>query len=382
MKRALLVAADAITPYGSGLEACWAGLNSGKSAIARLTRFRTEAFQSDVAGMIDGLEYLGEESLSRQMLRRLFDGFRPPREAKLILASTKGEIDLLEKRLLAGEPAGGESDLLRLLEWIRDLTGVDDRGTVVSAACVSSTIALGRAASRVRAGECDCVLVVACDSVTEFVFSGFSSLMALDRGPARPFDRDRAGLSVGEAAAYALVASEEAAGRMGFEPQAEVAGWGMSCDANHMTGPSRDGAGQARAIALALEKALAPPEEIAAISAHGTGTRYNDSMEMKAFKQAFGAPRPVYSIKGGLGHTMGAAGLLEALVAARAMREGMTPPSLNIATVDEEAGGWVSRAPQEFSGGAPVVSTNSGFGGVNATLVLRPACAPVPAGGG
>jgi 3-oxoacyl-[acyl-carrier-protein] synthase II len=261
-----------------------------------------------------------------------------------------------------------------LLSRVRETAGVTDPGIVVSAACASSTVALARAAGLVASGIRECVLVVAFDAVTEFIYSGFSSLMALDRGPARPFDKNRTGLSVGEAVAYALVMSGARAVRERRGIEGEIAGWGISCDANHMTGPSRDGVGQAAAIKQALARAFISPAEIGAMSAHGTGTVYNDSMEMKGFRSVFGdGPRPVYSVKGGIGHTMGAAGLVEALLAMRAMREGAIPPTVGLELVDPEAAGWVQREARTIGKGKIVLSTNSGFGGVNAALVMRPA---------
>jgi len=384
-RRACVVRSGLLTPYGTGVDACWEGLMSGKTAIGSLDRFPARALQSGVAGLVPGLKYLEGESLVAQMLGRLFEGEKGeiPADARLILATVKGEIDLLERDLLAeaaGAAAGtgsagpgSGSDLNVLLSRVRETAGVTDPGIVVSAACASSTVALGRAAYLVSSGKADCVLVVACDAVTEFVYSGFSSLMALDPGPARPFDRARAGLSVGEAAGFALLMSGSRAAREGRAIAGEIAGWGGSCDANHMTGPSRDGAGQATALRRALTRAFATPAEIAAISAHGTGTLYNDSMEMQGFRSVFGAdPKPVYSVKGGLGHTMGAAGLLEALIVIRAMNEGLVPPTHNLVSVDPEAEGWASGSARKFGRGRMVMSTNSGFGGVNAALVFRP----------
>jgi len=140
--------------------------------------------------------------------------------------------------------------------------------------------------------------VVACDSITEFIFSGFSSLMALDSEPARPFDKNRAGLNVGEAAAYALLMSKH--GRHG-EPSCsrDNSGLGLSDDANHMTGPSRESEGLILAVSKALTSAGIGPDDVGCISAHGTGTVYNDAMEMRAFHAVFQQrERPVYSLKG------------------------------------------------------------------------------------
>ena len=371
--KALVVAADLITPFGLGVEALWEGILAGRCAISRVSRFETGAFVSGLGGIVPGLDYGGGDSLVMQMLRRLFAGgvSRVPGDARLILASTKGEIDLLERTLLTGEGDPAESVLDRLLEKVVSLTGARGRSLLVSAACTSSSAAVARAASLIRCGESDCVLVVACDAVTEFVYSGFSALMALDREPARPFDRDRAGLSIGEAAAYLLVMSEERATREQRGSLGEIAGWGMSDDANHMTGPSRESAGLIRAIKQALGSS-GEASRIGFIGAHGTGTPYNDAMELGAFRAVFpGRTLPVYSLKGGIGHTMGAAGLVETIIALRSLREGMVPPTVNLKEPDELALGWVSDRPREIAPGGAALVTNAGFGGVNTALVLR-----------
>ena len=369
----VIVAHDMVTPYGLGVDTCWRGVTDNRTAIGQVTRFRTEAFQSGCAGIVQGLQYNGDGSLVLQMLRMLFRdaGTAIPADARLLLASTKGEIDLLERFVLEGRGDPEDSTLDRLLTKAEDLCGARGGGMVMSAACTSSSAAAARAASLIKNGRADAVLVVACDSVTEFIFSGFSSLMALDRAPARPFDRSRAGLSVGEAAAYALVMSEERARREGRPVLGEIAGWGLSDDANHMTGPSRESEG----LILALKKALASAgvgrEQIGFISAHGTGTVYNDAMEMRAFREVFpGAAVPAYSIKGGIGHTMGAAGLVEMIMALRALREGIVPPTVNLTTPDDDAAGWVSDRLRPVSPGTHALVTNAGFSGINSAIVL------------
>jgi len=369
--KAVVVAADMITPYGKGIDACWQGLLSGQSALSRVSRFTTAAFQSDYAGIIHGLQYHGQASLVMQMLQALFEGVVIPGDAKLLLATTKGEIDLLEQFLLENTGDVADAVVSRLLAKVAGLTNARGGGLVVSAACTSSAAAAAQAAAMVRNGHADCVLVVACDSVTEFIFSGFSSLMALDKQPARPFDRNRAGLTVGEAAAYALIMSEERAAREGRPVLGIIAGWGLSDDANHMTGPSRGSEGLILAITKALESAGIGPGEVGLISAHGTGTVYNDQMEMRAFHNLFtDRPRPVYSIKGGIGHTMGAAGLVEMIIAQRALREGLVPSTVNLKEVDDDARGWVSDHQQPVREQTFALVTNAGFSGVNTALVL------------
>lgn len=372
--RAVIVSADMVTPYGKGTDACWNNILSGRTAISGLNRFNTKAFQSDYAATIDSLEYHQEgDSLVMQMLKPLFDkaSVSIPEDAKLILATTKGEIDLLEKNILKGTGEVPDCSLTSLLKKVSALTGVKDSGAVVSAACASSSAAVARAAAMIRSKRSDCVLVVACDSVTEFVFSGFSSLMALDKFFARPFDRNRKGLSLGEAAAFVLVMSEARAKKEKREMLGEIAGWGLSDDANHMTGPSRESEGLILAVKKALKTAAADKSDIGFISAHGTGTVYNDAMEMRAFHSVFKDKKiPVYSIKGGIGHTMGAAGIIETIIAMRSLKERNIPPTVNLKDADEDARGWVSPEPRPADKRKMALLTNAGFSGINAALVM------------
>jgi 3-oxoacyl-[acyl-carrier-protein] synthase II len=371
--KAVVVESDIITPFGLGIDACWDGLLANRSSIAPVSRFNTQAFFSNFGGTISGLTYHGEKSLVMQMIAQLLDrsGNKIPGDAKLLLATTKGEIDLLEKSIITGTGDVSESTLNNLLRKVLDITGVKGGGMVISAACTSSAAAAARAASMIRSGRTDCVLVLACDSLTEFVFSGFSSLMALDKVPARPFDKNRAGLSVGEAAGFVLVMSEERAVREKRTVFGEIAGWGMSDDANHMTGPSRESEGLVRAIHAALNSAGVSADQVGFISAHGTGTPYNDAMEMRAFRSVFNDRKvPVYSIKGGIGHTMGAAGLVEIAIAQRSQQENKVPPTVNLKEADDDASGWVADRYQAIGSNSIALVTNAGFSGVNTALVL------------
>lgn len=371
---AVIVAADMITPYGRGAAACWEGLLSRSTAITPVTRFITSSFISNVAGTIKGLAYHEGESLVMQMLGTLFreGGVEIPRDAKLVLATTKGEIDFLEMSVLGEAGDASQSAPGKLLARVEDLTGARGGGQLVSAACTSSAAAAARAAAMIRNGHADCVLVAACDSVTEFIYAGFSALMALDKLPARPFDRGREGLSVGEAAAYALFMSPERAAREKRTTLGELAGWGLSDDANHMTGPSRESEGLILAITKALASAGSRVEDIGVIAAHGTGTLYNDAMEMRAFQRVFGrSVKPVYSLKGGIGHTMGAAGLVEMIMALCALKERTAPPTVNLQEPDHDAQGWVSSGTQPIAGGNAALVTNAGFSGVNTALIVK-----------
>lgn len=371
--KVVIVACDMTTAYGLGVDACWNGLISGKSAIKKLNRFATEAFKSENAAVISDLIADSDQSLVMQMLEPLFKegGSCIPSDASLFLATTTGEIDILEKYVLTGKPDATGSRFDYLSEKVRRLSGVDRPGVVISAACASSSMAVAQAAGMIANNESNCALIVASDSVSEFVFSGFSVINALGKNKASPFDKHRDGLSLGEAAGFALLMSESRALKEKRTIMAEVAGWGLSNDANHITGPSRDGDGLRLSIGKALHSANVNPVEIGCISAHGTGTIYNDSMEMKAFKTVFGNRKvPTYSIKGGTGHTLGAAGLIETIVAIKSLKEKIVPPTVNLREIDDEAKGWVSVEPCSFDSSI-TLSTNSGFGGINAALILR-----------
>jgi 3-oxoacyl-[acyl-carrier-protein] synthase II len=372
--KAVVVECDVLTAYGRGLDACWQGLLSGKTAISTVDRFETGACRTSQAGIIPFLDAGRPESLCMQMLESLFDGVhsRFPSDALTILASTTGEIDLLERNILHGEGDREESCLTNLLKKTQRLLGNRSEGFVISAACTSSAAAIVEAAALVGEGAEDSVLVVSCDAVTEFVFAGFSSLLALAEERATPFDRDCRGLTVGEAAACTLIMSEDRALREKRPILGEIAGWGMTNDINHMTGPSRDGQGLARAIEGALGQGRCGTDDVGSVCAHGTGTAYNDNMEMKAFRLVFGdLPVPVYSIKGGIGHTLGAAGLVELAVLLRSMEEGVAPPTVGCRNVIDDAVGWVSPAPQTLKDLPFALCTNSGFGGINTALLVR-----------
>ncbi|MEW6599911.1 MAG: beta-ketoacyl synthase N-terminal-like domain-containing protein [Nitrospirota bacterium] len=372
-EKAVVVSSDMMTAYGHGEDVCWEGIMSGRTAVADIGRFNTSAFQSGNAALISGLKYHGQDSLVLQMFKKIFSNpsNTVPKDSALILASTKGEIDLLEMSLLSGRGDSSECNMNNLLLKVSRLAGISGEAMVVSAACASATAAAARAAAMIRSGLKDSVVVAACDSVTEFVYSGFSSLMALDKFPARPFDKSRSGLSLGESAGYVLLMSESRAVKEGRKIAGEVRGWGLSDDANHMTGPSRTGEGLALAITKAMRTAGAADRDVGFISAHGTGTLYNDAMEMKSFKSVFKTgPKPVYSVKGGLGHTMGAAGLVEMIIALRALKEKTVPPTVNLKDADDDAAGWASGSERPVGENRSALLTNAGFSGINAALVL------------
>ena len=367
--KSVIVDSEIVTPLGLGLDPCWEGVCRQTCAFKPLDRFDLPSADHCVASTIDGLTYHQSPSLVEQMLAQIFQGKTFPSDIALMLATTTGEVDLLEQTLLQ-QSSGPNGSLNVLLHNVQEDLGLNGPASLISSACTSSTAAIALASNLIESGVQDAVLVVACDAVTEFVFTGFSSLMALDPDGARPFDADRQGLTVGEAAGYLLLMSEQRARSEGRHCLGRVTGWGLSNDANHMTGPCRRGDGLARAIRQALRVADRSVDDIGMICAHGTGTRYNDTMEMLAFKQVFPQPRPVFSVKGILGHTMGAAGLLETLMTLKALAEKVVPASAGIAKLDEDMVDWVVTEQTSLQGGSLGLTTNSGFGGANGALIL------------
>lgn len=364
---------DVLTACGAGVDACWQGVLAGQPRFSAVERFSTKAFTAHHAAQVPGLEAEAAESLAMQMVRPLLQPLagRLPADTLVLLATTTGEVDLLERSVLRADGATEAGRLDVFLGRVLALLGAAD-GRLISAACASASAAVAEGAALIEAGQRDAVLVVACDALTEFVFSGFSTLMALDPDGARPFDRARKGLTLGEAAGYVLLMSGERARREHLTVLGEVAGWGLTSDANHMTGSSRDGDGLARAITQALRQAALPAQAIGSIVAHGTGTVYNDAMEMQAFRRVLGeAPVPTYSLKGCLGHTLGAAGLLNMVMALTSLQRKVVPPSAHLQEADAAAAGWVTPVAVPVPGLGVVLSTNAGFGGINSALVLR-----------
>jgi 3-oxoacyl-[acyl-carrier-protein] synthase II len=287
------------------------------------------------------------------------------------VASTKGEIDLLTRVRRVEQQLPDAILFETLVDKIAKRFSLETPGYNVNAACASSTLAVARAAAMISAGVTDAVLVYAADLVSEFVFSGFSALQALSDQPCRPFDRQRNGLTLGEAGVALLLTSEECAAQQNEEPLAVVAGWGVANDAHHVTAPARDGCGLILACQQALAKAAVESADIAAINAHGTGTIYNDAMELTAFSEIFGdSLPPVHGMKGSLGHCLGAAGGVEIAVACRALQEQQIPGTVGCTDPEAAARGKIGEKPQPISGDF-ILCSNSGFGGINATVILQ-----------
>ncbi len=372
MSRVVLTRIATVTALGDGLGTLWQGLLAGQSGIAPIKRFDCNNYLSGLGACIDGLATPTEGSLLDAVLDRVVNemGEVPP-DCRLLVASTKGEIDRLENACRRGEKIPQAVLFEPLLEKIARRFKLSGRGMNINAACASSTIALIKGASLIAGGHAEMVLVLGLDILSEFVFSGFSALQALSPDACRPFDCHRNGLTLGEAGVALLLMSEERARQSGEIPMGFVAGWGAANDAHHVTAPARDANGLILSIRQALKKADVGVDRVAAINAHGTGTVYNDAMELKAFKAIFGnGLPPVHGVKGSLGHCLGASGGVEIGIACRALQEQKIPGTIGCWEAEDEAQGMIGASAQSIDG-EYLLCCNSGFGGVNGAVLLR-----------
>ena len=375
MRDAVIAAAGMATALGDGVRENVAALLAGKRAFSESRHFDGKGVKFGLRHELDG----GDGSRAGRLLDLLAASFpeaaKLPQEAPLYLATTVGAIDLLERQDPEAEPADGSDALLKLA---LDRFG-RRRGMLVAAACASGQQAIALAAGAIRRGELDCALATGCDIVSEFVTSGFASLGALSASSARPYDAERDGLTLGEAASAVVVASPEAAERHGFTPLGRIIGWGESCDATHITGITPDlvrlSCGIEHAddliedIRQALEAAGNPA--VAGVIGHGTGTRYNDEAEINALHTVFGENvPPLFSLKGNLGHTLGATGVIQSAVAAELLKLRRMPPQAGLRTPAPGAEKMVSGETRLLGAGA-ILSLNVGFGGLNSALIVE-----------
>jgi len=243
------------------------------------------------------------------------------------------------------------------------------RMTIVNA-CSSGTDAIGVASAWIRAGLCDIAIAGGADELSRVAMAGFWSLGVMSSQPCAPFDRDRTGLNLGEGAGVIILESAAHAESRGKSPHFEVAGFGAACDAHHLTAPHPEGRGLDAAIHTAMAQANISPAQIAFINAHGTATTDNDAAEAKVLSRIFGSRLPFLSTKGYTGHTLGAAGGLEAVFTILGLRENWLPPSAGF----ENQAADVSIVPvsrQTPVHGEYAMSTSLAFGGNNSAVLIR-----------
>lgn len=295
----------------------------------------------------------------------------PMKRRGLVLSTTKANIDALDETVAGGICPPYAQRQIHPAFLARDLAahaGCGGPMQCVSAACVSGLLALQQGTAFIRRGHADAVLVVGVDVISHFVLAGFNTLKSLDPEGCRPFDRARVGLSLGEGAGAVLLVSGERVP----PPRILLAGFGSSNDANHLTGPSRDGCGLALAIRRAFSNAGCSPEDLDYVNAHGTGTPYNDRMESLAFRGVFGERvPPCGASKGIFGHTLGAAGVLETVICVLALQGDLLPGTPRLGSPDPVAPGSLLVGPRPVHGLARMLKVNCGFAGTNAALVLE-----------
>jgi len=370
------------TPIGLDLDAFWSGLLAGADGLSAIERFPTADLRVGRGGEIKKLPpvALGIRSRAAALLvaaaadlggRARLDA--APERIAVIAGTALGGVEELEHAL------AGDGGARRALDGLYDSPAhalaawLGARGPVltVSSACASGATALGLGADLLREGAVDLVVAGGYDILCRFVMRGFDALRSLARERVRPFDRRRTGLLLGEAAGLVLLARErDARGpRLG-----RLLGHGSASDASHIAAPDATGRGLEAAIRAALAAGDVDVADLDFVSAHGTGTVLNDRIETAVLRRVLGSRAgtvPVNSIKGALGHTMGAAATLEAIMCLLAARDGWIPPTVGYeepdpaCDLDYVAGACRAVRPRRM------LSTSLGFGGCNAALVLE-----------
>ena len=245
------------------------------------------------------------------------------------------------------------------------------KATTLSTACSSAANAFIYAANLIRCGLAQRVVAGGAESLSDYHLNGFNSLMILDREWCRPFDASRAGLNLGEGAAFLVLETEESALERGAKPLAVLSGWGNACDAFHQTASSENGEGAFLAMSQALNRAGLKPSEIDYVNAHGTGTPNNDASESTALRRIFGdSLPPVSSTKPYTGHTTSASGSIEAVFCLLALQNGFLPPELNWREADPNCIVPYCHSGRSEESPRHILSNAFGFGGNDSSIIL------------
>ncbi|MEZ5047886.1 MAG: beta-ketoacyl synthase N-terminal-like domain-containing protein [Chitinophagaceae bacterium] len=276
----------------------------------------------------------------------------------ILFSTTKGNIELLEKNDINEKIYFSYS-----AELIKTTLKNENDPIIVSNACISGMSIFILAERLLQEGKYKHMVLVGCDVLTKFVVSGFNSFHALDKNSCKPFDKNRLGINLGEACAACVLSIEH------HSPIQILKGF-ISNDANHISGPSKTGEELAFCIKQSLLQNQVEPHEIDFIAAHGTGTVYNDQMEAKAISINHLSNTPTMSYKAYIGHTLGAAGILEIILSAHCMKEQFIPASLNYQEADNE-NALAIQQDTEYKKIKYVLKTAAGFGGCNAALILK-----------
>ena len=407
-RRVVITGVGAVTPIGTAADGLWAGLVARRSAVREITRFDPAPFKSRIAAEIP--DFHPQDHLDARRAKRL-DRFSQLAVASARLALADAELipareDAERIGAMMGSALGGVAFAESQVEEFRregprglnpslalavfpgaascniaiefGFTGPNSTNAM---SCASGTIAVGDAFHAIRDGRADVMLAGGAEApLAPMTFGAFSVIRAMstrnDDPPhaSRPFDASRDGFVMGEGAAVLLLEERGRALARGAPIYAELVGYAFTSDAYHMTAPRPDGRQAARAIRLALADGAVAPTEVGYVNAHGSSTPLNDTTETTALKQVFGdhAYRlTVSGTKGYYGHALGASGAIEAAICALAMARRWLPPTLNLEHPDP--GCDLDCLPHEGRAAAPdvVLSNSFGFGGINASLVLR-----------
>ncbi len=407
-RRVAITGIGCITPIGTGVDGLWNGLRAERSAVTAITRFDASIFRSRCNAAVsdfDAAAFLDERRVKRLDRFGAFSvvsALLAVRDAGLDLAT----IDRDRTGTMMGTALGGVGyaeeqagrfmrDGLRAVDATLALAvfggasscniaiefGITGPNATNAMSCASGTIAIGEAFRRVRSGEADIMLGGGAEApLATLCFGAFALIRAMSTRndePARasrPFDADRDGFVMGEGAAVLVLEAWEHAVARGARIYAELAGYGTTNDAHHMTAPLPDGTQAARCMQLALADADVSPADVQYVNAHGSATPLNDPTETLAIRRVFGAHAdriPVSGSKGYYGHALGASGAIEAAISALAIDRAWIPPTLNLERPDPACDlDYVPGRGRDAR--ADVVLSNSfGFGGINASLVLR-----------
>ncbi len=407
LSRVFVTGVGVVSSIGLGREAFFRALQAGASGISPVASFDASSLGRMLAGEVktfdprDHLTHAEQRRMGRCSAMALAAarmaltdagldgaGVAGPRTA-VVLGTTMGEAQLqadLQKTWIVDGPQAVRPSLIpkvgSTLLPIHVARAVGARGMVLTlpAACAAGNYAIGFAADLIRAGRADVVVTGAAELLQELQFSGFVRLAAMAPEKCQPFDLNRQGLLLGEGAGLLILESEAHATRRGARLQAEVGGYGLSCDGYHITRPHPEAAGSITAMRQAIARTGLDVADVDFVNAHGTGTKHNDAAEAKVMREVFGDRRvPISSMKSMLGHCMGAASALEAIGCVFTLETGIYPPTIGYETPDPECDlEVVANAARQ--GPADVVVNNSlAFGGYNAVAVLaRPGVLPAP----
>ena len=401
-RRVAITGMGIVTAHGVGKETCWAKTANGESGIRPVSLFDTARYRTQTAGEISDLPSVqwrrfrpSRMDRSSNILHAAF--LEAVKEAGLsaehlasnaplcAIGTTLGGMSSGEKFHAAAIGCGSglalPSQVFDHLAHLQPLHLMEEHGipgipVVFTNACASGANAVGYAFRIVRGGARDVAVCGGFDALCEFVFAGFHSLQALTPEVCRPFDRGRNGMILGEGAGVLVLESWDRAESRGARILGEVIGYGESTDAFHMTRPDPGGAGAAASMRFALADARVHPDAVGYINAHGTGTLYNDLAEAAAIRTVFGragSEVPTSSTKAMIGHVLGGAGAVEAILTVLALRNRRLPVNLNYHTPDPDCGLRVVSEPCTAPLTDIALSNSFGFGGSNASLVFRAA---------